>query len=60
MARVRMATDEISQIISDKQKTPSQSIVDSLTKGVPLPPHMPMKTKGQVKKANRMNNSRLG
>jgi hypothetical protein len=24
MARVRMATDEISQIISDKQKTPSR------------------------------------
>jgi hypothetical protein len=55
-----MAVDEVSQIISNQQMTPSHAIVDSLKMGVPLPPHMPMKTKEQVKKANQVNNSRLG
>jgi hypothetical protein len=59
LAQVRMAVDEVSQIISNQQKTSSQAIVDSLTMGVPLPPHTPMKTKGQIKKANQVNNSRL-
>ena len=59
LARIRQATDEVSQLISDQQKTPAQAIIDSLTKQVPLPPHMPMKNRAQIKKANQKNNSRL-